>query len=98
MEHVSATDFSLDPTGYLQRLKAGQGFVITEDGQPIGQLQPDEQYVVRSYEGLIAAGRATRPTGSLKALGPPVGPISTWATDALREQRGECLQCNCPHY
>lgn len=99
MEHVSAADFSRDPAGYVQRLKEGQGFVLTENGQPIGRLQPERENVPAGLEALMAAGYATRPVGSLRDLPPlPAGPVSTRLTDALREQRGECLQCNCPHY
>jgi prevent-host-death family protein len=55
---------------YLDRVKAGETLEVTERGVPVAVLRPIAREMT-PLERLIAAGRATRPTGHLRDLPPP---------------------------
>jgi len=75
---------------YLRRVKAGQTLEVTERGQVVAILAPHSE-AATPLQRLAASGRATRPVGDLLRLGPPAGPVSTRASDALQQLRDERL-------
>jgi prevent-host-death family protein len=74
---------------YLRRVKAGEALEVTERGQRVAVLTPAGQGST-ALERLIAAGRATAPSGDLLAVGPPLGRrASQRASRALARLRAE---------
>jgi prevent-host-death family protein len=73
---------------YLRRVKAGQALEVTERGQVVAVLAPIAA-TGSPLERLVAAGRASAPHGDLLKMGPPTGPVSTRASEALQELRDE---------
>jgi len=73
---------------YLRRVALGERLEVTERGKPVAVLGPvdDSGSALRQ---LVASGRATPPQGDLLELAPPRGPVTTKATDALRELRDD---------
>ncbi|MGH8542008.1 MAG: type II toxin-antitoxin system Phd/YefM family antitoxin [Stenotrophobium sp.] len=73
----------------LARVKKGERLEITEHGRPVALLVPLPQD--SGLERLIAEGRATRPTGDFRKLGPPLPAPPGWSSqkilDDLREDR-----------
>ncbi len=76
---------------YLERVKAGEAFVVTERGSEVARLTPSggrQSALTR----LIAERGATIPQGDLIAnLGPRHRVEGPSATDVLAEQREERL-------
>lgn len=73
---------------HLRRVAAGTTLEVTDHGRPVAVLAPiprPESLVDR----LVAAGRATRPQGSLADLGPPTGRTSSRLSRALQAQRAD---------
>lgn len=75
---------------YLRRVASGEKLRVTEHGRTVAALVPlhDEDSVV---ERLVRQGRLIQAKGDLLELGPPQGPASTRASDALAELRQERL-------
>lgn len=76
---------------YLERVKAGEAFVVTERGDEVARLTPtgDRRSVLAR---LIAERGATIPEGDLLGdLGPRLRVDGRTATEALAEQREERL-------
>lgn len=73
---------------YLRRIHHGERFEVTDRGRPVALLLPlgaDPSPLAR----LVAAGRATEPTGDLLALPPPAGAPSTAASAAIIADRAD---------
>ncbi len=78
---------------YLRRVAKGESLEVTDRGRAVAVLAPLPE-ASTALERLIASGRATRPIGSLSEYlkhNPPIGPVSTWASEALEELREERL-------
>lgn len=75
---------------YLRRVLRGEGFEVTHRGHPVAVLGPLPESST-ALGRLVAEGRATEPVADLLELGPPCGPVTTEASEALREERGERL-------
>lgn len=75
---------------YLDRVKAGETFRVTEHGHPVAIIAPlpESDDIL---ERLIAEGQATRPKRNPRDLPRLEGKITTWASEALEEQRAERL-------
>lgn len=76
---------------YLDRVKAGEGFIVTERGQEVARLTPSGRHETPLAQ-LIAERRASIPRGDLlQTLPPPPapaqGPPSGDVLDELREER-----------
>jgi antitoxin (DNA-binding transcriptional repressor) of toxin-antitoxin stability system len=74
-------------TTTIRRVRAGESFEITHDGQPVALLSPIQQ---SRLERLIASGQVTLPKRPLLPLPDPVpvtGPMT--ASEALAEDRGD---------
>lgn len=76
---------------YLERVKAGEGFIVTERGEEVARLTPSGCHET-SLAQLIAERGASIPRGDLLVTLPPPktaaqGPPSTDVLDELREER-----------
>jgi prevent-host-death family protein len=77
---------------YLDRVKEGETLTVTEHGVVVAVLAPAPAATLSPIERLVAEGRATAPTGSLrdrqrpKPL-PPGSPSSEEILAELREDR-----------
>ncbi len=76
---------------YLERVKAGEGFIVTERGEEVARLTPSARYATPLAE-LIAERGASIPNGdlltTLPALDAPAdGPPSAEVLAHLREER-----------
>lgn len=76
---------------YLERVKAGEGFIVTERGEEVARLTPSARYET-PLARLIAERGATIPRGDLLETVPPLpspvpGPPSSEVLDELREER-----------
>lgn len=76
---------------YVRRLDHGERFEVTDRGRPVGLLLPFPNKTMSPLERLIAEGRATRPKGNLLDLPPPMGEVSTKASEALMADREDRL-------
>jgi prevent-host-death family protein len=56
---------------YLDRVKAGETLKVTEHGHVVALLSPLPAAKLSQLEQMVAEGRATAPTRSLKDLRPP---------------------------
>jgi prevent-host-death family protein len=77
---------------YLDRVKAGQILRVTEHGQEVALLTPLPPKTMNVLERMVAEGKATAPTKSLKNLkvpkpGRPGLPRSEDILDELRQDR-----------
>jgi prevent-host-death family protein len=76
---------------YLEQVKAGESFVVTERGREVARLTPsgpEDSAIAR----LVTDRGATMPRGDLLAVGAPdgrpaVGPPSATVLDEMREER-----------
>ena len=73
---------------YLDRVRAGERFEVTDRGHAVAALIPLPKPST-ALERLIATGRVAAPEGDLLELPVPSGRPSTRASDALAEQREE---------
>jgi prevent-host-death family protein len=75
---------------YLRRVEAGESFEVTERGRPVARLTPEPPATMSVLDRLIAEGRATPATMSIKDLPPPLklGPGPT-VTEILLQMREE---------
>jgi len=76
---------------YLERVKAGEGFIVTERGEEVARLTPSARHETPLAQ-LIAERGASIPRGDLlQTLAPPDtpahGPPRTHVLDELREER-----------
>lgn len=86
MEAVGIRELRQNLSVYLKRVtEDGETFEVTDHGKPVALLSPrkGEDW----YNAMVAAGRIRPGKGNFKDLPPPLGPVSTRGTDALREQR-----------
>jgi prevent-host-death family protein len=77
---------------YLDRIKEGETLVVTEHGREVALLMPLPKREMDVLERMVAEGRATAPTTSLKNLpmpkpGPPGLPRSEDIISEMREER-----------
>ncbi len=77
---------------YLDRVKLGETLSVTEYGQVVAILAPLPAAKLTTLERLVAEGRATPPTRSLRDLpaptpGLPGAPASEDVIAELREER-----------
>lgn len=75
---------------YLKRVLRGETLEVTDRGRPVAVLAPLPGGAT-PVKRLVAAGRATAPTGSILELLPPRGRVSTGLSRALLEERAERL-------
>lgn len=59
---VGVRDLRDHLSAYLERVKAGEAFTVTEHGRPIARLVREDPGLRRLFE-LAAQGRVTMPTG-----------------------------------
>lgn len=86
MEAVGIRELRQNLSVYLKRVtEDGETFEVTDHGKPVALLSPrkGEDW----YNAMVAAGRIRPGKGNFKDLPPPIGPVSTRGTDALRQQR-----------
>jgi len=78
---------------YLDRVKLGETLSVTEYGQVVAILAPLPAARLTTLERLVAEGRATAPTRSLRDLPPPTPrpPYAPASEDVIAELREERL-------
>lgn len=92
MEAVGVRELRQNLSIYLDRVKEGETLRVTEHGQEVALLTPLPAKTMNVFERLVAEGKATAPTRSLKNLslpkpGPPGLPRSEDIIAELREER-----------
>jgi prevent-host-death family protein len=90
-EIVGVRELRQNLSKYLQRVKEGEAFAVTERGREVARLTPSERYATPLVE-LIAERGASIPRGDLLAqlatAGPAAGgPRSEDVLDELRDDR-----------
>ncbi len=73
---------------YLRRVERGERLEVTERGRPVAVLAPIDR-AGSPLERLVAAGRASPPSGDILGLLPPPGRPTTSASEALLEDRAD---------
>ncbi len=91
-ERIGVRELRQNLSKYLQRVKEGEAFAVTERGQEVARLTPTERYATPLAE-LIAERGASIPRGDLLALLATPGPVAGGprSEDVLAEQRDERL-------
>ena len=91
MVRVGVRELRQNLSKYLERVKEGEGFVVTERGREVARLTPSGD--AESIYARLARDRgATIPTGNLLDLEPlPPTPGAMSLSEALEEQREERL-------
>lgn len=86
---IGLRELRLDLRRQLARVQNGERLEITEHGRPVALIVPLPEPT--GLERLIAEGRATRQTGDLRDLPPPLPAPPGWSSqkilDELREER-----------
>lgn len=86
MERVGIRELRQNLSVYLEQVKDGVTFEVTDRGTPVAVLAPIVGRISR-IEILEAQGRLHRATATLATLPKPEGPVSTRGTDALMADR-----------
>ena len=91
-ETVGVRELRQNLSIYLDRVKLGETLSVTEYGQVVAILAPLPAARLTTLERLVAVGRATPPTRSLRDLrapapGLPDAPASEDVIAELREER-----------
>lgn len=91
MTRIGIRELRQNASEYVRRAEKGETIEVTDRGRPVAQLAPLPQ-PEDILERWIAEGKATRPTGHLANLGPPVplptgSPSTQEVLDELREER-----------
>lgn len=89
MEAVGIRELRQNLSRYVERVKAGEAFTVTERGREVARLTPSGESIVQR---LVRERGATMPTGSIRDLLPPggrpaEGPPSVEVLEALRAER-----------
>jgi prevent-host-death family protein len=85
---VGVRELRQNLTKYLRRVQRGERLEVTERGRPVAVLAPIAD-TESSLERLISSGRVLPPTGDLRDLLPPKGPISKDVSEALEDVRAD---------
>lgn len=91
MVRIGIRELRQNASEYVRRAEKGEVIEVTDRGRPVAQLTPLPQ-PMSVLERWIAEGKATRATGRLEDLGPPVplppgSPSTQQVLDELREER-----------
>jgi prevent-host-death family protein len=91
MARIGIRELRQNASEYVRRAEKGETIEVTDRGRPVAQLTPLPQ-PMGVLERWIAEGKATRPTGSLADLPPPLplppgSPSTAEILDELREDR-----------
>lgn len=92
MEAVGIRELRQNLSVYLDRVKEGETLRVTEHGHCVALLTPLPAKAMTTLERLVAEGKATAPTRSLKNLplpspGVPGMPPSEDIISEMREER-----------
>ena len=88
---VGVRDLRQNLSRYLERVKAGEAFVVTERGREVARLTPSGRRQT-PLARLVAERGASIPRGDLIAnLGPRHRVVGTSTEEVLAEQREERL-------
>lgn len=90
MDRVSVRELRQNLSVYLRRIEAGETLTVTRRGERVAVLAPPPERR-SAIDRLVVERGATRPTGRLEDLPPPLKlpPGSKSATEVLEEQREE---------
>jgi prevent-host-death family protein len=89
-DRVGVRELRQNLSRYLRRVARGERLEVTERGKPVAVLGPINE-PGSALGRLVASGRARPPEGDLLDLAPPRGPVTTKASKALQDLRGERL-------
>lgn len=86
METISVTELSRQTRAVLDRVRAGESFVITDEGLPIARLLPDD---LAPWDRLLATGRVRRATavGAIDVTPLPLDEPTERIIDDIRRER-----------
>jgi prevent-host-death family protein len=92
MSEVGVRELRQNLSVYLDRVKQGESLRVTEYGHTVALLTPLPKKDMDVLERLVAEGKATPPTKSLKNIrlpkpGPPGLPNSQEILDEIRADR-----------
>lgn len=90
MDAVGVRELRQNLSIYLDRVKEGERLIVTEHGHEVALLTPLPPRELNVLERLVAEGKATAPTKSLKNLtlpkpGPPGLPPAEVIISEMRE-------------
>lgn len=88
MEEIGVRELRQHASRWLQRVEAGEGFIVTVRGKPVAKLVPVEEELT-GLAGLIASGRAIEGKGNLANFEPlpRAKPGEMTGSEALAELR-----------
>ena len=89
MARIGIRELRQNASEYVRRAEKGETIEVTDRGRPVAQLSPLPR-PMSVLDRWITEGKATRPTGSLADLGPPIplplgSPSTQQILDELRE-------------
>lgn len=91
MEKVGIRELRQYASRYIDRVKSGESFEVTERGVPVAMLSPAQKPSL--YDRLVAEGTLEPAQGDLsewlRQNPPPPPPSETSISDALQDQREE---------
>lgn len=89
-ERVGIRELRQNLSVYVRRVRdEGRAYEVTERGEPVARLTPLEDRPASLIEQMIADGRITPATRSLRDLPPPVKLPGKPLSEVLQEMRDE---------
>lgn len=89
-ERVGIRELRQNLSVYVRRVREeGRAYEVTERGEPVARLTPLEDRPTSLIEQMIADGRITEATRSIKDLPPPVKLPGKPLSQVLQEMRDE---------
>ncbi len=88
-ESVGVRELRQNMSVYLDRVKRGEAFEVTEHGRPVATLGPTLPEELTVLDRLIAEGRVTPASRSHRDLPPPPVIPGRALSEILREMRDE---------
>lgn len=86
MESIGVRELRQHASRWLQRVRAGESFQVTDRGRPVALLAPLPSASV--WQRLVSSGEVTAATGHVLDVDPlPAVSGSPSASDVLREMR-----------
>jgi prevent-host-death family protein len=89
MARIGIRELRQNASEYVRRAEKGETIEVTDRGRPVAQLTPLPR-PMSVLDRWIAEGKATRPTGSLADLDPPIPlPPGSPSTQQIRDELRE---------
>lgn len=85
-QRVGIRELRHDFRAYIDRVRRGERFIVTDHGVPVGEFVPHEPKK-SVLQRMIDEGRATPATRKLEAAFEPTEQVTSILSDALAEMR-----------